>query len=140
VDVLPTVLDLVGLPPMPGLDGESLAPALEGGEVSGDRTLYAMGRAFRWEEGARSALPEPPDRPLSIAVIRPDRYYIRGPGGEELYLADDPGQEHNVVETDPLAGELRALAYAAAGPAPGSEREPLDPELEERLRSLGYLH
>lgn len=140
VDVLPTALDLVGLPPMPGLDGESLAPALEGGTVSGDRTLYAMGRAFRWEDGTRSALPEAPDRPLSIAVIRPDRYYIRTPEGEELYLADDPGQERNVVEGDPLAGELRALADAAAGEAPGSQREPLDPELEERLRSLGYLH
>jgi arylsulfatase A-like enzyme len=134
VDLLPTLLDLTGLPIPPGLDGVSLAPLLLGAEDEGDRperALYAElgdGRAIR--RGERK-------------LIRMERNGTR----EEAYdLAADPGERRPVAERPPwvraLAAELAAFADAAVPLEPATADElppPPDPHLEEQLRALGYV-
>lgn len=123
VDLLPTILDLAGVPAPAGLPGRSLA-----GDDAGAAPLYfealtgfyTRGTAplHGWMEGAQKAV----DVPIP-----------------ELYdLAADPREERN------LAAE-RAEAHAAlVGKIPerareiGGRGEP-DAETVARLKSLGYL-
>ena len=56
VDVTPTLLDLLGLPPLPGVRGVSLRPLLE--DPDGDLGLVAYGESVEWIGtfgGARSS-------------------------------------------------------------------------------------
>jgi arylsulfatase A-like enzyme len=96
VDLAPTLLELAGLPPAQGLQGESLVPLLEGRtlaeravfaeQLSPRESLYA-GRRGRFKY-VQQFLPEP---------------------GEALHdLAGDPGETRNIVADAPAEG--RALA------------------------------
>lgn len=51
-DVLPTVLEVLGLPPAEGIDGRSLVPLLHGGAL--------------------------PERPLAFSVVWPERIVAEG--------------------------------------------------------------
>ena len=91
IDVLPTLVDLLGLkkPPGPLLDGISLRPALLGLSDSGpERTLFAhVQRAFL-----------PPKWKQSTAMTK--RWRLMN--GEDLYdIITDPGQETNVSTEHP---------------------------------------
>lgn len=140
IDVAPTLLDLVGAPAPEGLDGESLKPLLGGGRPAGPRTLYAMEHFHHWDEGGRRDAREVQAKPISLAVIHRDLWYIQGPEGEQLYdMAADPRQTKNLVGDGVEAlGPLRELA---AGWESKRVFEPtaVDPVLEQQLRALGYL-
>jgi len=106
LDLYPTIVDLAGVPRVPGLDGTSLASLIRD-------------PAQRVRTGALS-FRKAKAPPLGVSV-RSARYrYTEWPdGSEELYdHATDPGETRNLVR-DPAAaaalGELRALR--AAGPA-----------------------
>jgi arylsulfatase A-like enzyme len=138
-DLLPTVLELLGVRVPVGLAGRSLVPLLAGGSLP-ERPLYA--------ETLVPAL----ERPLGIEVrawLEPPYKLIhtQTPAGErtELYdLAADPAEASDLyrsrrsVATDMARrlGEERARMERAA-PAP--ESIVVDPETEARLKSLGYL-
>lgn len=130
VDVMPTLLELVGLPVPAHLEGESLVPLMRGEDES-PRPVLAHWR----ERGVRS--------------LRAGRWkLIRIPDDVRLFdLYLDPGERR------PLERERTAIAAAlarelakrmdedlarAATLAPG-EPTPLDPETRERLQALGYL-
>lgn len=105
LDLYPTIVDLAGVPRVPGLDGTSLAPLIR----DPAQRIRAGALSFR-----KAKAP-----PLGVSV-RTARYrYTEWPdGSEELYdHASDPGETRNLVR-DPAAaaplGELRALR--AAGP------------------------
>jgi arylsulfatase A-like enzyme len=93
VDLLPTVLDHVGLGEVQvaGSPGRSLEPLLAGGDLADPSE-----RAFFENETARS-------------VRTPTHLYtehLSGTGDPELYdLVDDPGQWHNVAG-DPAHAEV----------------------------------
>jgi arylsulfatase A-like enzyme len=124
VDVLPTVLDLLGLPVPAGLAGESLLPALRGE------------RAF-----PASAFSEEHARGIDLLALRREGWkWIRGRGRAELYrLEQDP------LEAAPLPGEppetLRTEleAFPTRFPARSSAEIELDPATLEHLRALGYV-
>lgn len=131
VDLVPTILDLLGEPLPDGLDGRSLAPA-----------LAAPGRLDPSPVAAHLDL----DGRRLEAVIDGDLKLIRrlseGPAGRRLFdLAADPGERHDLARARRVtAGLLDSLlmarrpqaAFAATEAAP-------DDELAERLRALGYL-
>ena len=100
VDVLPTLLDLCGIP-LPGdgppLDGVSLAAALRREEPVPDRTL-----------AVHSQRVEVPEKYRNFAVMT-DRWRLVG--RDELYdLAADPDQSENAAADHPaVADELRAF-------------------------------
>lgn len=70
----------------------------------------------------------------------------RDDGDDALYdLAQDPQEQRNLLETDPVrAREIRARALAGLPPlaSASSTRKPpeADAETRERLRALGYAH
>jgi arylsulfatase A-like enzyme len=100
VDLLPTVLDHVGLGEVQvaGSPGRSLEPLLAGGDLADPSE-----RAFFENETARS-------------VRTPTHLYtehLSGTGDPELYdLVDDPGQWHNVAGDPAHAEVVTSLSFA----------------------------
>jgi arylsulfatase A-like enzyme len=129
VDVVPTVLELLGEPAAEGLDGVSLVPTLAGGTQPAE-AVYLETRLpwvyFGWA-------------PLT-AVVEGGWKLIRAPRPELYDLGSDPGETDNRVDTDrrgarELADRLRRLE---ARPGPAAARAD-DPEVVARLRALGYV-
>jgi arylsulfatase A-like enzyme len=137
VDVAPTILDALGLPPLDGADGETLLPLVAGRA----RSRPVFGVLYNSITGD-----------VEVADVRDgDVKVIRDKAGQwtQYDLRRDPG-EH--APTPPAAGsplvaalgrqldEARAAfdAYRAAGPERNAQALP--PELERKLRSLGYVH
>jgi len=144
VDVAPTVLDLLGLAPGETPDGESLLPALAGRPDGGqDRTLYLETLNTYLDTGWA---------PL-YALRRHDAKYIEAPRPELYDLANDPHEQHDLLAgKQPEAADGAppdAVALAAAlrhrlESQPGvveaaARRQPVDPEVRQRLAALGYL-
>ena len=133
VDVLPTVLELAGIPVPPGVAGRSLVPAMKGeaGEAVGalaeldlSGLVFDSWRTQRWR------------------LIRPGR-----DGVAQLYDLDaDPGETNDVAAGHPeMAAELAAeLARAKAAGRErarhfGGARElTLTPGIQQDLEALGY--
>ncbi len=140
VDIVPTVLELVGIRPPDGLDGESLL------QPKADRTIYAEGRGKRyglWRVSIRG------DVKLAIRAYGTDR--VR----EQMWfnLATDPGEQNplRVAEDHPLRKALMqriandpdrdgipADADRGELPAPGVAK--VDPDMLEKLKALGYVN
>jgi arylsulfatase A-like enzyme/Tfp pilus assembly protein PilF len=129
VDVLPTLLDLAGLPRRPAIEGRSLRPAIEGREMS-DAPAYAESlysqREFGWA-------------PL-FAWRTATHKMIEAPRPELYDIAQDPGETVNraAKESARLAEMRQKLDAARSQEAPAAAAE-VDPEAAERLGALGYV-
>ncbi|MCP4658644.1 MAG: sulfatase-like hydrolase/transferase [bacterium] len=131
-DILPTVLELLGLPIPPDLDGRSLAGHLRG-SASPPPAHYAETLAPRlannWGE-------------LRVLYDGPWKY-IHGPRPELYDLESDPGELTDLIASEPeTAAELRGrLAAFVAAHAPDDPVAPVapDPETRRRLMALGYI-
>lgn len=141
VDVAPTLLELVGVPVPPGLDGVSLAPPLRDQSTPWPRTLFAMEHSLRWKDGRRGEVREPRRAPLGMAAVDDGYWYIRMLKDEELYeMAGDPAQARNLAagaEGTPVLESFRARVEGR-GMAPRLVQRGEDQELLEQLRALGY--
>jgi len=131
VDVAPTVLDILGLSPLPDADGRSLLPLLLGEKSApGVYELESLFPyyAYGWE-------------PLR-GLVRGDYKFIEAPRDELYRLSSDPEEKTNLAESrtkqaSEMQGQLSTL-IADDIARPLAE----DPELAEqrrRLESLGYL-
>jgi arylsulfatase A-like enzyme/Flp pilus assembly protein TadD len=129
IDVMPTVLELLGLPPAAGIDGVSLTPTLAG-RPQPPEPAYVETRLpwvyFGWA-------------PLS--AVRHDGWKLIAAPHPELYdLAAAPGETVNRIDGDrrrarALQAELRRIeGLPAVGAATVA-----DPEAVARLRALGYV-
>ncbi len=136
VDIVPTVLDLLGLAAGSDVQGRSLVPLIEagGGRVEGfPRTLYAETLASRLSHGLGE-----------LRVIFDRRYkYIFGPRPELFDLAQDPRERHNLAAAEgriaaALEGKLAALVADNAEENPEAAVE-IDAETRARLEALGYI-
>ncbi|MCP4657627.1 MAG: sulfatase-like hydrolase/transferase, partial [bacterium] len=130
VDLLPTLLDYLGLPPLEGIQGSSLLPVVFGAErtpPSGYSLLELDGRfAESLVEGRWKLLC---GNHLGVAC--------------NLYdLADDPGERIDLAARRPVAaGYLQSRMRGFRNPddrLQAAEAQ-LDPELRERLEALGYV-
>ena len=132
VDIMPTVLDLVGLEPQPDVDGRSLAAAVVDPSAPLDHPAYSETYFPRYHFGWQH-----------LRGLRDGRYaYVDAPEPELYDLAADPGETRNIYKAYSARAEgyrrkLDGLAAAAAGTAP--ERRALDPETLQRLAALGYV-
>lgn len=135
IDLMPTVLELLGLPRSHDVQGRSLVPLVQGA-------------AREWAE---EALLESDFNRLQygwapLRALRTDRYKLVEAPRLELYdRAADPGEIRNLATTEPaLAARLRdrlaALAQRMQAPDPGrSAGGRLSPETQEKLQALGYV-
>lgn len=131
-DVMPTVLELVGLRPVDGMDGRSLVPMLTG--ASSDLNLDAYSESlyarnhYGWSE---------------LRSLRAGRYKYISATRPELYdLERDPDERKNIIAergslAERMAQELLRLGAEAAEQPSGPS--PVDPETRERLAALGYI-
>jgi arylsulfatase A-like enzyme/Flp pilus assembly protein TadD len=129
-DLVPSVCDLLGVPPPPGLRGRNLAGSDRGDVASAP--VYSetdLGLAlFGWSP-LRSITTE---RWKYVRTTRPELYDRTADPNELVNLA--PDRADTVAQLD---GELRAME-AAMTPARGT-RVALDGTQQQRLEALGYL-
>lgn len=134
VDLLPTILDLLGVGGPPGLSGRTAAKALRGEEPLGGEPTYAECLVpllhFGWSD---------------LRALRDGRFkYIQAPRPELYDLKNDPGETTNLASAEPgrasalrtalaqrLAGERAAATDGAAAGVPE--------EMLEKLGALGYI-
>jgi arylsulfatase A-like enzyme/Tfp pilus assembly protein PilF len=129
VDILPTVLDAVGIAPLAGLDGASLFSALETGRRAAAPSYFE----------ALSASLNRGWAPL-VGVASGSLKYIDLPIPELYDEASDPAESRNLAASRPaqLREMVALLAQLRAGDR-GIARIPENAETRQRLRSLGYL-
>jgi arylsulfatase A-like enzyme len=131
VDIMPTVLDLVGIEADPALQGTSLASVWRGEDLP-KRSFFAEARGD----------------PTSGALRVGNWKYVWG-GGKRLFdLWSDPGEQKNLCREE--LERCRALSvqaydlkqafedHAARPSQEQSQPAALDDDTRERLRALGY--
>jgi arylsulfatase A-like enzyme/tetratricopeptide (TPR) repeat protein len=136
VDLLPTTLELLGIPPPAAahLAGRSLAPALRGGGVP-ERPAYAESLIpllhFGWSD---------------LRMLREGRFkYIAAPRPELFDLKEDPRETRNLAASEPAKAEAMRAALSPyleaerSAAQPGRARATVPPDLLEKLGALGYL-
>lgn len=134
VDLMPTILDLLGLPVPRQLDGDSFADALRGEELA-SRLYFSEARAVG--ESKRSQT----DAEAVAVFYGPAKVVVRGGTIEAYDLESDPGELHplspeerpdRVLCLAELAEEYQQLSTVEAQQAP-------DESVKAELRALGYL-
>ncbi len=136
LDVMPTVLDLLGVHAPDGREGRSLLPLLEGGEDAG-RSVVAVGS--RRGQRRRVAVMEGPLKLIGDAEASAEDEPL------ELYdLSADPGELRNLAPERPeLVARLRPELDDLRGRLEqrgGDDVEPVAKEqTRDALRALGYL-
>ncbi|MBN1510904.1 MAG: sulfatase-like hydrolase/transferase [Phycisphaerae bacterium] len=136
VDVAPTVLDLLGLEPLPRIQGCTLRPLLDG--RTADLGLAAYGESVEpFESYGYSRL----------WAIRSDGWkYIHAPRAELYDVRKDPQEETNLAEQEPerlsaMRERLESVVSEglAQSPRQASSSGALDAGLADRLGGLGYV-
>jgi tetratricopeptide (TPR) repeat protein len=130
VDVAPTVLDLLGAPPLANVDGRSVRPF-----VGGEQRFEDAGSYFE----ALNANLTRNWAPLT-GIVQGGHKLIDLPLPEIYDLAADPTEQRNLYASQrERARDLEArLDRVAAGAAPAVPAA-VDAETQNRLRSLGYV-
>jgi arylsulfatase A-like enzyme/Tfp pilus assembly protein PilF len=132
VDIVPTVLDLLGQPAAEGIDGRSLARSLFDPAAAPDHLAYSETYYPRYHFGWQH-----------LRGVRNVQYqYIDAPQPELYDLAQDPGETKNIYKAyskraEEMRLQMEALARATGPGAP--ERRSLDPDTLQRLAALGYV-
>ncbi len=134
IDVAPTVLDLLGLPPESHFEGRSLLPLLRDEALVSavDVVLQLPRKTLDWDL-----------RLHTEGLVRGTDKLLVGPEGVgELFdLAADPGEQQ--PQPPPAGATLQAALQAAnadlaARQQPQEEKAQIDEATKEKLRALGY--
>jgi arylsulfatase A-like enzyme len=134
IDLMPTLLDLAGLPPCGQCTGRSLVPLMNGG--TNELPLLVESDIEGWVRALRTS---------ALKIVE-----HTGRAAPELYcLTDDPHELHNLAGT-PRAAEFHSLLATlqalpphvregAAATGSSNVATNLDANILRQLRSLGYV-
>lgn len=134
VDVMPTVLDLLGAPPAAGISGVSLVPLMAGttrelGLDAYSEAMYPL-HHYGWSD---------------LRALRSGRFKVIDAPRPELYDVDrDPGETTNLFSErqalgDRMIAQLRTLEGGFSKTEAALPAADVDPEARERLAALGYV-
>jgi arylsulfatase A-like enzyme/Flp pilus assembly protein TadD len=130
VDVMPTVVDLLGVEPPASIDGASLRASLgdPSGYVPRDSYFEALNTNLTRDWAPLRGIVKGRDKFIDLPI-------------PELYdLADDPAEKRNLAPSRAaLAAELRSALEGLEKDEVAIENAPTDEETLRRLESLGYL-
>lgn len=132
VDVMPTILDLVGAEVPSDVQGVSLLPLGRGEE------LELLGFSETWYPRYHYGWSE------LTAVSNGQYKFIAAPRRELYDTQADPGETRDLAASNPrmadaLERALREMATRTAVAATPQAPRAIDPAVEERLRALGYV-
>jgi arylsulfatase A-like enzyme/Flp pilus assembly protein TadD len=129
VDLMPTILDAIGIDPPQGLRGVSLLNVAAGGPAPPAISYFE----------ALSAMMNRGWAPLQ-GVLRGTTKYIDLPIPELYDVAADAGESRNLIASQPAqVREMQTLLGTFKKDDPGVGRAQESAETLERLRSLGYV-
>jgi arylsulfatase A-like enzyme len=150
-DVMPTLLQASGLPPLAEAEGRSRWPELTAARPWAVEPLFVE-RPHYLPGGERAQRAEAHEAGFGLmaGLLLGDKKYVRFPDesgqvSERLYdLAQDPAEMHDAAGELPedrvrLARLLDDWLAAHPAPAP-SDGQPLSPERQRVLEALGYVH
>lgn len=135
VDILPTLLDILGIEAPGDVQGRSLRHYVDGGgrSASRSRPYYAETLSPRFSH----------DWGELRALYDEDYKYVHGPRPELYNIAVDPAEKRDLIGEDaPRADEMKAKLekllglIAVAEPAAAA---PVDDATRKKLEALGYL-
>jgi arylsulfatase A-like enzyme len=133
VDVMPTLLGLVGIPNPPGLEGYDLCSLWRTPSSRlPDRLIFAEADHKNKENDIKRAVRGP----------RYKLHYDRLTKESHIYdLLNDPQERNNIAAKEATVFEflLQELKKFMTKSKEGGKKVPLSPENIERLKSLGYL-
>jgi choline-sulfatase len=132
VDVMPTALDLLGVPAPPGVQGASLRPLARGERM--DLLAHTETWVPRYHYGWSELQSVQDGRFKYIRAPRPELYDLNVDRAETVNLAD--AQPQRIAAFDRALSDLVARTSRSNAPE-GPQR--IDPEVEERLMALGYV-
>jgi arylsulfatase A-like enzyme len=126
VDVMPTVLDLMGIKGVE-TDGISLLPMMPGRPEPADRDIFAESLfPLRFGRGP-------------LRAVMNGRFKFIDAADPQLYdLASDPGEERSLYIDRPALAAAMARALDARGKGQAASLTAIDEPLRDRLASLGY--
>jgi len=130
IDIVPTILDALGIEPTPDLTGQSLWPLVLGGSPAPGFSSYFESLSASLNQGW-----------APLRGIFDGRYkYIDLPLPELYDLNADPHEETNLVAREPeTLDRLRKGLARVRATDRGVERASEDAATLERLRALGYI-
>jgi arylsulfatase A-like enzyme/Flp pilus assembly protein TadD len=132
VDLAPTILEALQLPPPPAMQGRSLLP-LVGSAHPEERAAFSVGdhseRSFGW-----SALQ---------SLRAGNKLYVRAPQPELYNIATDPAEKVNLYSNNRAAAaridtQIENFLKRVSAGAPQSAQGGLDERSMEKLAALGY--
>jgi choline-sulfatase len=130
IDLAPTLMDLAGLPPMSGVEGESLMPLVRAeaaGPVSAYGETYFPLLFMNWSP---------------LRSLQDDRWKLIEAPEPELYdLVSDPSEQTNLAVREPArtAAMRRALDSSTASRPSAPAGAMPSRETVEKLAALGYV-
>jgi tetratricopeptide (TPR) repeat protein len=132
VDVMPTILEALGVKPPPAVQGRSLVPLL-GGRAEKEEPAYYFESLYGLEEMNWAPL---------TGLLRRDYKYVSLPEAELYDLAADPGEKQNLfLRKNIVARDMdrRLAAFVAGHSQRGDARRALSAGDKEQLQALGYI-
>lgn len=133
VDLAPTVVDLLGLPPLPEADGHSLRALLTGEDESVERVAYGESLDLYHVLGT-----------TPLRLVRRGRWKYIHKTEPELYdLDQDPGELDDRAAREPeivasLRGALDEIVSTTPRVMPADARTQVDAATAAQLEALGY--
>ena len=135
VDIMPTILDLLGVAVPNEVQGRSLVPLLAGSRAGAERMAYSESYYPRYHYGWSE-----------LKSLRTARYqYIQAPRPELYDIVSDPGERTNIFgpnssQAERFIREMKRIEERSPVPETGSEapRQPDDDTLA-KLKALGYV-
>jgi choline-sulfatase len=134
IDIVPTLLQLIGAPPAKKVDGVSLVPLLTHPSRQGPRYAYSESMSPPMQYGWSA-----------LYSLRTRAYkYIDAPKPELYDLKADPDEEENLIAQLPqvakqLRQELTKMREGMSAERPETQEANIDEETLRRLASLGYI-